>query len=453
MIILFENSNEYLEDCLNSIVYQSLNDIEIIFIENNVVNESENIIKNFSEKYDEIDINICDDLNFRNINSEYVIFVNANDWLDLNSLKCLYQNIKKDNLDILMFNSLTYKNSRFEKEPYHNFCIFQNEFIPKIFNQRDIFDLILSIPPSIYGKLYNSDLLRKINFKFNNISSFENNLFFFKTMLAANKISIYDIPLYIKREYGASVKLPKDILTKLVEYLNDVVDIFREYNLFEEYKIQLLNYKIEVLRFWFSFIKEDYKKFNFKYIQDDFLKMRNDEKMHDFLKNNLTQDNYFFFKTFRNSYCNNEIFLSYENMRLKEFNNQLMEQMEKDEFNVTNYDSFMDQTISWCDLLINLQNDLHHNLMDLKSDISDFKLENEILKEKISEKSAIISDLGCLKMENEILKEKIREDSIVISNLNDKNYYLNLKVDSLAHNDVFLENNKKDVFKIVSKYF
>ena len=119
VIIPIYNVQNFLIDCLDSIVKQSLKEIEIICVNDGSTDDSLSLLLNYSK----IDnrIMIIDQRNrglseARNTgikfsNGEFIYFVDSNDLLRLNALYELYEYSKKYNLDIIYFQSIEFKNN------------------------------------------------------------------------------------------------------------------------------------------------------------------------------------------------------------------------------------------------------------------------------------------------------------------------------------------------------
>ena len=117
VIIPIYNVQNFLIDCLDSIVKQSLKEIEIICVNDGSTDDSLSLLLNYSK----IDnrIMIIDQRNrglseARNTgikfsNGEFIYFLDSDDLLRLNALYELYEYSKKYNLDIIYFQSIEFK--------------------------------------------------------------------------------------------------------------------------------------------------------------------------------------------------------------------------------------------------------------------------------------------------------------------------------------------------------
>lgn len=130
IIIPVYNSEKYIEKCLNSIIHQTYKNLEIIVVNDGSSDNSLNIIKNYSKIDKRIKI-----LNQKNegVSSarnnalkiktgEYVMFVDSDDWIELNTCEALINEIKKTKSDIVIYNLCKeYKDYKINN-PKFNIC-------------------------------------------------------------------------------------------------------------------------------------------------------------------------------------------------------------------------------------------------------------------------------------------------------------------------------------------
>ena len=105
------NAEKYLNKCLDSIINQTIgfNNIELIIINDGSTDNSEKIIKSYQDKYKNIKYiyqQNCGQATSRNVglskaSSEYVTFVDSDDYIDKNMFKKLYNEAIKYKLDIV----------------------------------------------------------------------------------------------------------------------------------------------------------------------------------------------------------------------------------------------------------------------------------------------------------------------------------------------------------------
>lgn len=117
IIIPIYNAEKYLDKCLKSLAEQTLQDIEIICVNDGSTDNSLQIITDYANKDSRIKM-----LNQENkmqgaarnagtalATGEYIGFVDADDWVDLDYFEKLYNAAKKHNLDIALATNVRVK--------------------------------------------------------------------------------------------------------------------------------------------------------------------------------------------------------------------------------------------------------------------------------------------------------------------------------------------------------
>jgi len=111
VIVPVYNTAQYLNRCLDSIINQSLDEIEILVFDDYSTDESVNIIHGFLKKSNKIvfiqnDENVglgaIRNLGVQRANGKYIMFVDSDDWIDINACETLYQIAEKNELEIIV---------------------------------------------------------------------------------------------------------------------------------------------------------------------------------------------------------------------------------------------------------------------------------------------------------------------------------------------------------------
>lgn len=112
IIVPVYNVQDYLKDCIESLVHQTLEDIEIICVDDASTDRSLKILEDYAQKDSRIRIIACSKNQSANItrkrgvesaNGEYLMFVDADDTLALEACAELYDQMKEKNVDIIQF--------------------------------------------------------------------------------------------------------------------------------------------------------------------------------------------------------------------------------------------------------------------------------------------------------------------------------------------------------------
>lgn len=297
IIIPVDNSEKYLMRCLDSIINQTFQDFEIICVNNNSSDNSLNILK---EYFDETNIKIINVVNktineLRNIgfyysNSEYIMFINPEDWLDLDAFYLLYDKLKDKEIDICMYPLISFDGDSFYENGYYDFAGFDEYLKNNTFDYSDILDTIFLIPTTPCNKVYNSIFLKEI-MPFSSVNSFDEKLFFFRAIFSAKHMNFINEKFYCKFDNN---QIYFNILKDNIDYSNSLLNLFKEFDVFRMFFSELFNYKIGTIKYWFYLVDDEEKKLNFDYIHNDFKLMADFNKVK-FSKSKLTKSNQLFF--------------------------------------------------------------------------------------------------------------------------------------------------------------
>ncbi|MDD3437316.1 MAG: glycosyltransferase [Candidatus Gastranaerophilales bacterium] len=108
VIITIYNMEKYLKKCLKSVINQTLKDIEIICVNDGSTDKSLKILEKYALKDSRIIIinqehkgsAMAKNAGLKAAKGEYIGFVDADDWIDLNYYETLYNEAKKQNADL-----------------------------------------------------------------------------------------------------------------------------------------------------------------------------------------------------------------------------------------------------------------------------------------------------------------------------------------------------------------
>ena len=116
IIVPVYNVEEYLPQCLDSLVNQTLQDIEIICINDGSTDSSGKILDNYAQKDNRIKVitkenegqGVARNLAMDHANGEYIMFCDPDDWFELSACEDAYNQISKNDNDIVFFNYFDY---------------------------------------------------------------------------------------------------------------------------------------------------------------------------------------------------------------------------------------------------------------------------------------------------------------------------------------------------------
>lgn len=206
IIVPVYNVEKYLKKCLDSLVNQTLKDIEIICINDGSTDSSLNILNEYAKNDGRI--KLINQVNLgvsaaRNAGlaaalGEYVMFVDSDDYLELMACEMLFDKVQKDDCDLLVFNHFQMVgNNKIIDEALESIDV------KKSFQFLEAPNEFFTINTGIWGKLYKN---RNLKFLDITLKKAEDTLFFWQYCLDNNpKVSILNESLYnyLQRNDGA----------------------------------------------------------------------------------------------------------------------------------------------------------------------------------------------------------------------------------------------------------
>ena len=111
LLVAAYNIENYIEKCLNSLVQQTLKDIEIIVVNDGSTDTTLDKIKDFANKDERIKIIDQENQGLSNVRKvgfqvaqgKYIQYVDGDDWLVLNACEKLYNQAEKELADVVVF--------------------------------------------------------------------------------------------------------------------------------------------------------------------------------------------------------------------------------------------------------------------------------------------------------------------------------------------------------------
>lgn len=286
VIIPVYNVEEYLRQCLDSIVNQTLKEIEIICVNDGSTDNSHQILTEYAQKDKRIIIinkeneglGAARNTGMAYATGEYIGFVDSDDWVKLEAYEKFYKNAKTQNSDMVMcpihvYDDITGK-LKYDN-PYFTLECLNEEFDNCIFNHLKTKNFLFKISVTSPNKIYKREFLNEINAKFPERLIFEDNPFFYETYLKARNVSLIRDFLYfyrINRKDSIILKSDKSYFD-LIKIHELCKQIFVETGNFDQYKVDLLDYTINNLFYRCTQINEIYKEEFFELIKQKFEKM------------------------------------------------------------------------------------------------------------------------------------------------------------------------------------
>lgn len=270
VILPVYNVDKYLRQSLDSLINQTLKDIEIICVNDGSTDKCKEILDEYAAKDSRIKVihkTNCGTGAARNdglkiASGECIGFVDPDDWVKENMFERLYNLLKEKDVDIVMCTpgGFDEKNQLETDFPYFIDENFRPELENNIFNWRSVSPF--SYPMCIWNKLYTKELFDKYQINFAQGLDFEDHKAIFGTLLNAEKIFFIREKLYIYR-FNREGSILSDNNDRLIDHIKifDIVEgLLHETNTYESLREDFLNYKVHNLLYYYGMIKAEHKQ-------------------------------------------------------------------------------------------------------------------------------------------------------------------------------------------------
>ena len=214
------NVQSCLDECLDTLERQTLKEIEIICVDDGSTDLSLEILREHSGKDPRIKVltqhnsgaAVARNRGFEEVQGEYVIFLDSDDFYKEHMLKTAYDNAKKQNTDITVFRTNEYDTVKELYNPMEYTIKAEQLPLNNPFTYHDIPDNIFTVFVGwAWDKLYKTEFIRRENIKFQNLRTSNDLFFVFSSLIKADGIYVIDEPLvYHRVSRGTSLSVTRE---------------------------------------------------------------------------------------------------------------------------------------------------------------------------------------------------------------------------------------------------
>lgn len=195
VIVPIYNVGAYLHQCLDSLVDQTYKDIEIILVDDGSTDDSGQICDEYASRDERITVfhkrneglSSARNTGVNVASSEYIMFVDSDDWVELNFCEKAYMELRHYNADLALFDFIkVYADGRSEKK--------RSNIYSGIISESEALRFNLQFAPAVWLGLYRRSLFNNIKFPVGKYH--EDTGTTYKLIHEANKIIHIDEMLY-----------------------------------------------------------------------------------------------------------------------------------------------------------------------------------------------------------------------------------------------------------------
>lgn len=280
VIIPVYNVEEYLHECIESVISQSLKEIEIICVNDGSTDNSLQILKEYAIEDPRIKIINKDNAGYGHTmnlgmdyaSGEYIGIVESDDYIEEGMYETLYKTAHEHDLDFVKSNFYRFQKGDTYFQKYYNNIARKEENYNKIINPQE-YQQCFTFVMNTWSGIYKREFIQKNNIRHSQTpgASFQDNGFWFKTNVCATRTMYIKDAFYMNRRDNpnSSVQNPKKILCMNEEY-ELIYKFLEEKNIKEKY-MDVYNFKrYENYRFTLQRIAPEYKKNYLQVVSDEF---------------------------------------------------------------------------------------------------------------------------------------------------------------------------------------
>lgn len=235
VIVPIYNVEKYLEKCINSLLSQTLEDIQIILVNDGSKDNSGNIAKEYEKNNKDRVIyvekengGLSDARNYglKYATGDFIAFLDSDDYIEKNAYEEMYNKAIEENADYVE-------------------CDFIWEFpnkirIDKQYPYKNKKEMLSFVRVVAWNKLIKRQLITDNNLEFPKGLRYEDIEFTYKLIPFLNKFAYVDNPFihYVQRE-GSIANVQNERTAEIFTVLDNVIEFYKKNNIYEEYRNEL----------------------------------------------------------------------------------------------------------------------------------------------------------------------------------------------------------------------
>lgn len=265
VIVPVYNADKYIEKCLDSIIHQTYQDIEVICINGSSEDKSLQILNKYAEQDGRIKVHtkpnegvsLSRNRGIDLAEGEYIMFVDADDWIEEETCETVLQEMEQSQADVVMWSYIReFGETSLPKKIFpQERIIFEGEEVQKRLHRRFIglvgeemaqVENADALCP-VWGKMYRRSIIEKCQIRFadiREIGTYEDGFFNLEYFAYAKKAVFIDRCLYHYRkdnQNSITSKYKAKLFQQWLELFGRMRRYIEERELPMEYRIALNN--------------------------------------------------------------------------------------------------------------------------------------------------------------------------------------------------------------------
>lgn len=241
VIVPVYNVEQYLQRCLESVVTQTLEELQIIVVNDGTKDHSQDIIDTFVAKYpkrvfayqkENGGLSSARNEGLQYATGEYVAFLDSDDYIEKDMYQDMYNKAKEKHFDLVVcdFNEIR------EGKPVP----FTSRIVKDLHSREEVKKAMVDFYPSAWNKLYKRSVLQDNHLLFKKGVWFEDVEFLYRLLPHITSVGCVAKPFYQYVIREGSITSRNDMrIYHYIDNWNGVVQYYKDMQLFDVYKEEL----------------------------------------------------------------------------------------------------------------------------------------------------------------------------------------------------------------------
>lgn len=240
VIVPVYNVEKYLEECVESLLGQTLKEIEILLIDDGSTDSSGDICERYAQQYGNISIihkenggqGSARNVGILNVQGKYVYYMDSDDILEKDALQFLYDEAEKAQLDVILFSAVCFSE---EAELEYNPDEYQRtKLLNEVMSGEKLFAGLYTVNEyycSIPMRFYNKEYLLDNKFIFPESIIHEDELYGFFSLIQAKNAECIPQQFYKRRFRKGSTMTGKKAYRSAMGYVytwKELMDFYKK---------------------------------------------------------------------------------------------------------------------------------------------------------------------------------------------------------------------------------
>lgn len=235
VIVPIYNVEKYLEKCINSLLSQTLEDIQIILVNDGSKDNSGNIAREYEKNnknriiyIEKENGGLSDARNYglKYATGDFIAFLDSDDYIEKNAYEEMYNKAIEENADYVECDFIWEFPNKIRVDKQHPYK-----------NKKEMLSFVRVVA---WNKLIKRQLITDNNLEFPKGLRYEDVEFTYKLIPFINKFAYVDKPFihYVQRE-GSIANVQNERTAEIFTVLDNVIEFYKKNNIYEVYRDEL----------------------------------------------------------------------------------------------------------------------------------------------------------------------------------------------------------------------